>query len=45
MSTEGKATPRGVETATIVTVLALGSPILGALLGFGWRAFRMTAGW
>ena len=39
-----RSTP-GVEVATTVAVLAICSPILGALLGWAWRAFRMTAGW
>lgn len=45
MTGDRKPTSPGVEAATTVAVLAIGSPILGALLGWGWRAFRMTAGW
>lgn len=40
-----RPTSPGSEVAATVAVLAAGSPILGALLGWAWRAFRMTAGW
>lgn len=33
----------GLELATGVTVLALGSPLLALLAGWAWRVFRWAA--